>query len=68
MGSSDRDAESGDDVGSHSWGNARGGANGFSLGHFGTIVAASLCTGLVMRFIDHSDTTANAITNAAGMA
>ena len=56
-----------DDGQAHSFGNASG-ARGFNLAHFGTIVAASLCTGIVMRFIDHSDTTANAITAAAGMA
>lgn len=52
---------------SHSFGNASR-TRGFSLGHFGTIVAASLCTGIVMRFIDHSDNSSAQITAAAGMA
>ena len=56
-----------DDGQAHGFGNANG-PRGFSLGHFGTIVAASLCTGMVMRFIDRSDTSSAQITAAAGMA
>ena len=57
-----------DEGAAHSFGNAEGGARGFNTSHFVTFVASSVVTAMLVKWLDHSDTTATQIATAAGMA